>query len=264
MAQDAPFKKGVFVPLPNRGLVVVSGPDRRDFLQALITNDIDLLIRQKVVYSCLLTAQGKIEFDFFVTQQGEKLILECEGGERARALYNRLHMFKLKSNVTIELAEKADVYLSFETNDAYLDPRHPQLGARHVGKIPAGKPVVDFDTFDAHRLIIGIPDGSRDIAIGKDTPHECNIDRQNGISFTKGCYIGQELTSRIQHRGLAKSHLITVFVKGDNPAPPPFTDIVVDGLVVGEMRSSRDGTGLAMIRDNRRDMLEAGGFKPFL
>lgn len=250
------MSKPFFVKLKNRGLLHIEGDDRFDFLQGLISNDVSLLDSQPAIYACLLTPQGKFLHDFFIIKGNDFLMIDCEGEERAQDLYKRLLMYRLRSKVQISIEEHNDVYAVIgDTPDSgYADPRHRALGYRLFEK-PTGMEAQDFDAWDFLRICSGVPDGSRDMEIEKSTLLECNIDKLNGVSFKKGCFVGQELTARMHHRGLAKKHLYTV--KGDLPVSGE--DITVDGKLVGVMRSSCADSGLALIKDNLVDMLSDHG-----
>lgn len=237
-----------FTTLQNRGLVKVSGPDRRGFLQGLVSNDVNFLDSQPCVYACLLNAQGKFLHDFFMTEKDDTIFLECEGGARAEDLARRLSMYKLRAKVEIAVEADVAVYVLYHPlPDAsrlslslqgegsreriWPDPRHPAMGYRSFEK-----PQLEerpFEIWDRHRILLTVPDGSRDMIPEKSTLLESNIDKLNGVSFEKGCYVGQELTSRMHYRGLAKKHLYTVKLPME---------------VEGELRSSCGDVGLALLR----------------
>ncbi len=198
-----------FTTIKNRGQVKISGSDRKSFIQALTSNDINLLNRQGCVYSCLLTPQGKFLHDFFITEENEILYLDCEGGERARDLAKLLNMYKLRADIDIEVIENTNIYAVIGSSKyGYKDPRHDDIGYRSYIKPDLTEK--DFEIWDHLRISLCIPDGSRDMLIGKSTLLECNIDKLGGVSFDKGCYIGQEITARMHYRGLVKKHLKTV------------------------------------------------------
>jgi tRNA-modifying protein YgfZ len=246
------MSKPFFVRIPNRGQVRITGGDRMAFLQNLATNDLRLLERQPAIYSCLLSPQGKFMHDYFVRQERDALVLECEGGARAEDLMKKMKPFKLRSQVELSFEPDVPVYAVFGVQAGYPDPRHPEMGFRSHEK-PHRAIERYFAAWDEHRIRLGIPDGSRDMEVEKDTVLECNIDRLNGVSFEKGCYVGQEITSRMHLRGLVKSHLHPVMWGG--PAPAPFSDIKIGGQLAGQMRSSRGALGLALLRDDHLDLL---------
>ena len=250
------MSKPFFVKLQNRGLLQIEGDDRVAFLQGLISNDMKLLETQPALYACLLTAQGKFLHDFFVIKGDGVLLIDCEGGDRAQDLYKRLLMYRLRSKVQISIEEHNDVYavIGQEIAGGYADPRHEALGYRVFEK-PADTEEQDFAAWDELRISLCVPDGSRDMEIEKSTLLECHIDKLNGISYAKGCYVGQELTARMHHRGLAKKHLYAV--KGD--LPDAGADIIADGKLLGQMRSSCGDIGLALVKDDLAGQLPAAG-----
>lgn len=238
--------KPFFTKLPGRGLIHIEGDDRYDFLNKLISNDVKLLEKQNAVYACLLTPQGKFLHDFFMLEGDGFLLLDCEGGARAQDLYKRLDLYRLRDKVQLSVEESNEVYAVFgDESTGIADPRHEGLGRRSFEK-PQGLEEKPFEVWDERRIRLGVPDGSRDMVPEKSTLLESNIDKFNGISFEKGCYVGQELTARMHYRGLAKKHLYPV----EGKKLPAFgEDITVDGKLAGEMRSSCGTAGLALLKD---------------
>jgi folate-binding protein YgfZ len=251
------FAKNSVVTLSNRGLITLTGEDRYSLLQSLITGNLDDLTPEKPIYSCLLTAQGKFLHDFFVYSTPESLILECEGAERAQDLHKRLNLYKLRSKVGLELAESVEIYLT--PTGGYADPRSLKLWTRNFEK-PQNATEAPFEEYEALRISLIVPDGSRDIEVEKDTLLDCNIDRMNGVSFQKGCYVGQEITARMNYRGLVKKHLYAVEWLSQAP-PSAFSDLIVNDIFIGQMRSSIGQIGLAQIKDEYIDQLDGAPFK---
>lgn len=242
------------IELPGRGLIHLEGPDRRGFLQGLVTNDVRKLSPAAPLYACLLTPQGKFLHDFFLLEGDGFTLMDCEGGARARDLYERLLKYRLRADVRISLEENIPVHAALPSSprpegQAYADPRHPALGWRTFSPPPAGAETGAFRAWDRLRISLGVPDGSRDMAVERDTILECGIDRLHGVSFDKGCYVGQEITARMHYRGLAKKILRTVSA-GDFPEgfPSPFSEIRRAGVLTGEMRSSCGDLGLALMK----------------
>lgn len=250
--------KPFFVSLPDRALINVAGVDAHVFLQNLITNDMDLLKTQPIIYTHLLTPQGKFLFDFFISRDGDGYLIECEGGIRGDDLLKTLTMYRLRSKVDLALQNNQSVYIIMETGQI-PDPRHPALGHRSLIK-----PDIEeqpFYNWDRLRITLGVSDGSRDMVIEKSTMIESRMDIFHAVSFTKGCYIGQEITARMHNRGLAKKHLIAV--KIELPAPAPGSDILTpDGHLAGEMRSSCGDIGMALIKDEALEMLKDSPVRP--
>lgn len=225
-----------YVQLENRGCLILTGNDVRPFLQNLITNDMKKLGQDQPLYACLLTPQGKFLHDFFIYEQDDHILIDCEGGERAHDLAKRLTMYKLRADVQIQAQDHHSVYAIFNTDQfGHPDPRHKDLGYRSFKASDAleEKP---FAEWDKQRIALGVPDGSRDLVVGNSTMDEAHMDQLNAISYDKGCYLGQELTARMHYRGLGKKHLQTVRL-----------DNLPDGA---ELRSSCGNIGLALVRGN--------------
>src|SRR5437764_11118491 len=261
-----------FVILDSRGILAVSGPDRRAFLQGLVSNDVEKVAPDRAVYAALLTAQGKYLHDFIMAAAGDAIWLDAEAA-RLADLKRRLSMYRLRAKVAIDdlpdlavaavfgegaqaalgLPEAAGAARPFGKGLAFVDPRLTALGARVIlprdrirgALAEAGLAEADFAAYDRHRLALGIPDGSRDLVLEKSILLESGFDELNGVDWQKGCYVGQELTARTKYRGLVKKRLFPVRL--DGPAPPG-TEVALGGKDAGEMRSSRDGVGLALLR----------------
>jgi folate-binding protein YgfZ len=262
-----------FALLDDRGILAVGGPDRRAFLQGLISNDVDKISPTQARHAALLTAQGKYLHDFMMIELAETILLDAEAA-RLADLKRRLSIYRLRAKATIEQRPDLAVAVVFGDNAlaalnlpaepgaarafargaAFVDPRLPALGARCIlprdaalsalaatGLVESG-----FEAYDRLRLSLGIPDGSRDLLLEKSVLLEAGFDELNGVDWNKGCYIGQELTARTKYRGLIKRRLMPVII--DGPAPPTGTIVFAGERDVGEMRSSRDGRGLALLR----------------
>jgi hypothetical protein len=261
-----------FAILEDRGVVSLRGEDAHPFLQGLVTNDVDQVAPDRAIWTALLTPQGKYLFDFFVIEMMGALVLDCERA-RIRDLIQRMNRYKLRSRVEIVddsedwvvaalVGTEADARAlagsegragTFAGGVCYVDPRYGGAGARTV--LPRSA-VAQLDAFgfergdaadyDLHRLVCGLPDGSRDLIAEKSLPMENGFDPLHAIAWDKGCYVGQELTARMRYRGTAKRTLLPVEIDGAVPAPG--TSILQDGKDAGEMRSARDGIGLALLR----------------
>jgi len=241
------MSKPFYVTLKNRGLVHIEGEDRKSFLQGLVSNDMTKAAPGTLLYSCLLTPQGKFLHDFFIHEGDGFLLLDCEGGDRAQDLYDRLMKFRLRAKVKLSVEPDRAAYAVFGSGEGLSDPRHGAMGRRTFEK-PAFEEQ-PFETWDRLRIEHCIPDGSRDMKIESATLLECHIDKLNGIDWDKGCYMGQELTARMRYRGLAKRHLYTVRFKGE--APAPFLDLPNGG----SMRSSCGDIGIALLKDGESTCL---------
>ena len=265
--------KSSFTILENRAILKLSGIDAKSFLQGLVTNDVEKVSEENTVYTALLTPQGKYLHDFFIVKIGNKYCLDCEAS-RVEDLIRRLKIFKLRTNVIIELEKKmcavaifgdrAIEALSLNTSLGYskpyvsgifyTDPRIDAVGARGiVPKTSIAKlsendklKITPFENYDKLRISLGLPDSSRDMRIEKSTLLESGFDELNGVSFNKGCYIGQELTARTKHRGLIKRRLVPIQLKTSQP----FEGMTIEqeNKEIGEVRSFQGNWAMAMIR----------------
>jgi tRNA-modifying protein YgfZ len=237
------------VHLPARGVIAVGGEDRVSFLQGLVSNDVTLAVPGQCVWAALLTPQGKWLADFFVFATPNLLLLDCETGQ-IDMLLQRLSRFRLRSQVAITARSDLAVFAAWDgppPRDGMTahDPRQPEAGHRVLS--PAALPeTATFAAWDRHRLALGLPDGSRDLEPEKTVLLEAGFDELNGVSWSKGCYMGQELTARTKYRGLVKRRLIPVHIHG--LAPASGSAILRDNTEVGTMRSSCDDLGLALLR----------------
>jgi hypothetical protein len=252
--------------LPDRGVVTVTGEDAREFLQGLITNDMDLLDKQPALHAGLLSPQGKILFDFFVAASPEGFCLEVARNKSAE-LAERLKMYKLRSKVTIADAS-ADYTVAAIWGGAYAphgdgkppvlfaDPRLVGLGYRELTTLRSdwalGGEQCDSatqDEYHAHRIGLGVPEGGRDYAFGDAFAHEALFDQLHGVSFEKGCYVGQEIVARMQNRGTARSRVVPVVAERELPATG--TPVTAAGVEIGKLGSTAGTRGLAKIRIDR-------------
>jgi tRNA-modifying protein YgfZ len=263
-----------YVILAERGLIAVRGEAARGLLQGVISSDIERVTPASASYGALLTPQGKYLFDFVVVQIGDALLLDTE---RARAgdLMRRLLMYRLRAKVEIEdrseelevaallgddLAARLDLPAqpgaarALEDGVVLIDPRLARLGGRAVLPRTHSAPALEGLGFAAlppaayeqARLALGVPDGSRDLVVDRSTLLESGFEELHGVDFKKGCFVGQELTARMKYRGLVRKRLMPVAFEG--PPPAPGTPIRLDGKDAGEMRSSQDGHGIALLR----------------
>lgn len=263
-----------FAILSERGLIAVEGDDSRTFLQGLISNDAHKATAQRALYSAFLTPQGKFLHDFFLAQIGDALFLDCEG-PRAADLMRRLGIYKLRSKV--KLADRtgdfavaaifgADAIATFGLPSepgaakplgngvAFVDPRLVGGGVRAILPKADARTVLEgfglseasAEAYDRHRILLGLADGSRDMEVEKAILLENGFDELQGVDWKKGCFMGQELTARTKYRALIRKRLVPVSIEG--PAPAPGTPLMLDGKEAGEMRSARDGVGLALVR----------------
>lgn len=233
--------------LPHRAVLSVSGDDRVSYLQGLVSNDVAAAAPGHAVWAALLTPQGKWLADFFIFAEAERLLLDVEAAQRDD-LARRLTRFRLRAKVAVE-PDPLDVYAAWdgapESSDlAAPDPRLPDAGWRLLARDRHTN--ADAAEYDRHRIRLGLPDGSRDMEADKSVLLEAGFDELNGVSWSKGCYMGQELTARTKYRGLLKRRLVPI--SAETVLPPPGTPVTRDGQEVGTLRSTNGAEGLALIR----------------
>jgi folate-binding protein YgfZ len=236
--------------LSDRALIHVSGQDAESFLQNLITTDLGKLEAGKVLPGALLTPQGKILFDFLVSRDGEAGIRLETGVEQADGLLKRLTMYRLRAPITLALTAPATVTLTRETAGAskgFRDMRFAKTGEtvfRHYEDIPAAEG--SAEDFERLRIESGIAVSGADYALQDAFPHDVLMDFNGGLSFKKGCYVGQEVVSRMQHRGTARRRV--VIVRAEAALPETGTPITINGRPVGTLGSVLGNSGLAIVR----------------
>src|SRR3979490_2680479 len=247
--------------LPDRGVVKVSGDDARDFLNGLVTAEVTMLQPGLGRFGALLTPQGKITVDFLITEapsgHGGGFLIDCPRA-LAQGLADKLGFYKLRAKVAVEnLTDSLGVLAVWDGEPAvkpdlsFADPRNEVLGWRIL--VPEelkqkvadliGAELVDSDAYEAHRISSGAPRGGLDFMYGDAFPHETNMDRLHGVDFDKGCYVGQEVVSRMQHRGTARTRTVRVVL--EDLSPEPGTTILAGDKPVGTTRSSGGRNGAA-------------------
>ena len=260
--------------LTDRGILAVTGEDAIKLLQGVITNDMAVLDTQPALHTGLLSPQGKILFDFFVVKSGDGLLIETLKSSAA-PLKQRLDMYRLRANAAIaDVSENYTVAACWggphhAVHDesptlGFTDPRHPALGTRHLASLASewtcdaeGADAASQDDYHAHRIAIGVPDAGRDFQLGDTFPHEALYDQTGSVSFTKGCYVGQEVVSRMQHRSTARKRIVPV--ASSSNLPEPSTDIRAGEVTIGTLGSVAGQHGLAMIRLDRAAEFRAKG-----
>ncbi|MGA2055671.1 MAG: folate-binding protein [Bradyrhizobium sp.] len=261
--------------LPDRGVVKISGETARDFLNGLITTDTTRLQPGLGRFGALLSPQGKITVDFLITEapsgHGGGFLIDCPKA-LAQTLADKLGFYRLRAKIGIEnLSDSLGVLAVWDGDVAlkpdltFADPRNPSLGLRILvpGELAPkaadliGAELVDSSAYEAHRIAVGAPRGGLDFIYGDAFPHETNMDRLHGVDFDKGCYVGQEVVSRMQHRGTARTRTVRLLL--DGPAPEAGSAITAGDKSVGTMGSAADGHALALIRiDRAGEASEAG------
>ncbi len=263
----------VIAPLPSRAVIAVSGIDAKSFLNGLLSQEIETLGVGELRFTGLLTPQGRLLYDLFVAGTADGVLLDV-AAEHRDAILTRLTMYRLRAKVDLAASELS-VFAQFsaqpgerrgpdhevqETQDEsgsrhspggaaggwFQDPRLPSLGARsYANNLPH---TAAEDDYDAHRLALGVP-GPADWATDKTYPIEADFDLLNGIDFKKGCFVGQETTSRMKRRGVIKTRMLPITF--DGPPPAFGTEVLSGTLRAGEVLSGRDGRAMALLRLDR-------------
>jgi folate-binding protein YgfZ len=260
--------------LDDRAVVRVAGPDAAALLQNVLTLDVPAADRHGSGYGALLTPQGKILWDLILHKAAEGYFVDLRA-DQVEAFAKRLSLYKLRAKVEIAAAPDMAVFVEWSEpaesgprdssaspspqggRGRPADPRLPALGRRWVA--PAGSVATDASTADwhRHRIALAVPEGGLDFVFGDTFPHDAAMDSLNGIDFSKGCYIGQEVVSRMRHRGTARRRIVAVRANG--PLPEPGTEIAAGEMPIGRLGSSAEGHGIGLVRlDRLRAALDAG------
>ena len=255
--------------LEDRGVVSVSGADAISFLQGLLTNDVERLGPSEARYAALLTPQGKILFDMIaVRAPGEEpsYLIDCAAAQAAD-LAKRLGFYKLRAKVAIADVSADRAVVAFWGGEPasvvdgllYADPRDPRLGWRSILPRPIAAAIGSEHAgeYEGLRIAVGAPKGGLDFAYADAFPHDANFDLLHGVDFDKGCYVGQEVVSRMKHRGTARKRIARVKLSG--PAPAPGTPVMDRELAVGALGSSSGREALALLRLDRAEEAMAAG-----
>jgi hypothetical protein len=246
---DAPL----IAALTDRAAISLAGPDWRGFLQGLITQDVETLGVGEMRFGALLTPQGRLLFDLFLIGRQDGCLIDCRA-DRREALIGRLGLYRLRAKVEIaplDLAVEALWNTGAAVAGWIADPRAPALGLRgYAAPAPAGARRMDRWVYEAHRLALGVP-GSEDFGDDKTYPIEANFDLLGGIDFKKGCFIGQETTSRMKRRGQIKTRMAPIAFEG--AAPTPGAELLAGDLRAGEVLSGGSGSAMAALRLDRAD-----------
>ena len=257
--------------LADRGVVRVSGEDAKTFLNGLLTCDIDRVGPETPRFGALLTPQGKILFDFIVFEAPPEIgggyyldVLKVHAAELAK----RLSFYKLRAKVAIEdLSESLAVVAGWDTarlaEEAGLVAEDPRLSLLGWRAVVAASEVAEFadspaEAYHARRIAMGVPEGGRDFLFGEAFPHEALMDQLHGVDFDKGCYVGQEVVSRMQHRGTARTRMVPAIYDGGFAAETG-VEVTAGDRTLGKTGTGAEGKGLVMIRlDRAADALSAG------
>lgn len=251
--------------LQDRALISVSGPDAEHFLQNILTVDLDQLKQGEAKPGALLTPQGKILFDFLISRDGADAFVIETGSGSAADFQRRLTMYKLRAKVEISKREESVVGIRWQddSSGSETDSTEWLRDSRFADPVQVWRrPGVteathDESAWNAFRIAHGIAESGADFALGDAFPHDVLLDQTGGVGLRKGCYVGQEVVSRMHHRGTARRRVL--LVRADDTLPAPGADIVAGGKTVGTLGSSSGGQALALVRIDRvKDAMDAG------
>ena len=259
--------------LGQRGVLRITGEDAKTLLDGIFTCDLDRVSPEQARLGALLSPQGKILFDFLIIgapqDEADGYYLDCAAGSAAD-FAKRLSFYRLRAKVQIEnLSATLGVIATSAQHDlpsglSFIDPTVPELGFRTIAPISAGIKG-GSDAYLAHRLSLGVPDTAEDFGLGDVFPHEMMMDDLHGVDFDKGCYVGQEVVSRMQHRGTARTRVMKVSFSGGSLVAKG-SEISASGKVLGKMGSVAGHVGVALVRIDRasdalatNEVISAGG-----
>jgi folate-binding protein YgfZ len=242
--------------LDDRAVVSLAGPDAAALLHNVLTLDMAGVERHGSGYGALLTPQGKILFDLVLHKTADGYAADLRA-DQAEAFAKRLALYRLRAKVEIAAAPDLAVFAAWPATQQPADPRLAALGSRWVA--PAGSVATDAAAADwhRHRIALAVPEGGVDFVFGDTFPHDAAMDSLHGIAFGKGCYIGQEVVSRMRHRGTARRRVVAL--RSASPLPGPGADILAGERPLGRLGSSADGHAVGLVRlDRLRDAMDAG------
>ena len=249
--------------LVDRGVIKISGTEALGFLQGLVTCDMDKVLSKNPGFGSLLSPQGKILFDFFIHADGDAFLIDCRA-DMVVDFIKRLTFYKLRAQVEIEDISTTHVVIGIwgdetKTPEGFVqDPRLASLGWRGIFA-SATTPTESASLVDyhAHRIALGVPEGGLDFEFGNTFPHDADMDQLNGVSFSKGCYVGQEVVSRMENRGTARTRMLKVTSK--QVLPSAGIKIEAGGKPVGTLGTSANGNAIATVRLDRMEKAHANG-----
>lgn len=243
--------------LAGRAFLLVGGADAETFLQNLITTDLASLPAGEARPGALLTPQGKILFHFLIAREGAGFRLETDSASRDNLL-KRLTMYRLRAAVDLSVAAEEGVTISTDTGEGVEDTRFARAGLS-LRRTPGGSPGTDdgAETYRRLRIARGIAEAPEDFVLGDAFPHDVLMDKDGGLHFRKGCYVGQEVVSRMQHRSTARRRIVQV--EADNALPPSGTPITAGGKPIGALGSVSGADGLAIVRIDKAGAAMAAG-----
>ncbi len=233
---------------PDRAVIAISGDGALGWLNNLLTCDVSTLGVGSAAYGALLSPQGKILYDMFVFHAEGRVLIDC-AAEQAAALLQKLAMYRLRAKLMIALDNELEVGVHPEKPDeatCYRDPRHEGMGWRSLIATGTLINVPGHRGYDERRIMLGLADSVRDIGVDHVFPHEANFDQLGAVSFSKGCYVGQEVVSRMQHRGTARNRMLPIEIDGVADK-----QVTAGGILIGQVLSQQGRLALALLRIDR-------------
>jgi folate-binding protein YgfZ len=227
-----------------RAFIEITGEDRISFLQSIITQDVTLLATSPLLFAAILNPQGKLAHDFFLFAHQEAIILDTPDIQK-EALLKRLTMYKLRAKISLRDVS-GEWHVGYLERGGFADPRHADMPHRlyHAPRTTHHAPPLSIETYHQARLALGIPESPFDVM--DDTAMDLGYDLLHAISFTKGCYVGQEVTARMHHKQIARRGFY--IVEGDTALPAPGAEIKAGDTKVGTLRGAIGSKGLALLK----------------
>ncbi|MFO1187957.1 MAG: folate-binding protein [Alphaproteobacteria bacterium] len=266
----------MFAELKSRAIVRLSGPETRPFLQGLLSNDVT---RDGAIFSALLSPQGKILFDLLLLNRADDTLIDCEAA-RADELVAKLKLYRLRARIDIARLTEVSLFAEWQGAgefhpvsslrpsrgstdargksgpDTFIDPRLSALGARAIGPRSTEQDSADEAAYTAHRLAVGVPESAAELGIEKLFLLEANAEELHGVDFRKGCYVGQELTSRMKRKAELKKRLLPLAIAGE---AAPGANVTADEEILGQVIGGRRGIAFALLRLDRVAAARAAG-----
>ncbi|MGQ7792371.1 CAF17-like 4Fe-4S cluster assembly/insertion protein YgfZ [Faunimonas sp. B44] len=248
--------------LHDRAVLPIAGPDAAALLQNVLTLDMGAVDRSGIGYGALLTPQGKILADFLLHKAADGYAFDLRADE-GEMLAKRLKLYRLRARVEIgEPTGERAVFVAWGGSEGgrRRDPRLPDLGARWIAAPEEEMTDAEQDAWHVHRIALAVPEGGLDFAFGDAFPHDAAMDSLHGVAFDKGCYVGQEVVSRMRHRGTARRRIVAVHsAHGGRELPERGAEIVAGERSLGRLGTSANGTGIGLVRlDRLREALDLG------
>lgn len=236
---------------PSRSIIELRGSDKLNFLQGLVTQDVSLVDRQNIVYVLSLSPQGRFQCEMFIIKYNDDIWFLDVESEQVEAIIKKLNLYKLRSEITLKISDTWKVGVSAnETEDkfCFIDPRKESLGYRFYKDSNINYSESDYINYEFLRINLLVPEGSKDLIIDKSIPLEWNMENLNAISWSKGCYIGQELTARTKHLGTIRKKIFSISFESSVDFEKGLS-ITQENQIVGSIGTAKGKVALALINE---------------